>query len=48
MWHTSPSIVHQDVTYTAFNQLGIDFAIGRYKKAKDLAQEDNKGHQKKL
>jgi len=33
MWQTSPSIVHQEVSYSTFKQFGIDFAIGKNKKA---------------
>ena len=33
MWIDSPSLVHQDVSYTMLKQFGIDFAIGKNNKA---------------
>ena len=33
MWQTSPSIVHDEVIYQTYKQFGIDFVIGKSKKA---------------
>jgi len=37
MWQTSPSIVHQDAVYSTCKQFGIDFSIGKNKKAEKKA-----------
>lgn len=45
MWQQSPSIVHQEVSYTMHKQFGIDFAIGKNMKAevKKVSSSGNLG-----